>query len=87
MAFSLLTLPEQQQVEECVITITRQKPETLFSFIKQIGHMLAMVSHQHYSVVATAAANVSYVSKASSATIQQCLCFVTTLDEGKHDSF
>lgn len=43
MAFSLLTLPEQQQVEECVITITRQKPETLFSFIKQIGHMLGMV--------------------------------------------
>ena len=30
-------------VEECVITITRQKPETLFSFIKQIGHMLGMV--------------------------------------------
>ena len=28
---------------ECVITITRQKPETLFSFIKQIGHMLGMV--------------------------------------------
>ena len=63
-------------VEECVITITRQKPETLFSFIKQIGHMLGMV----FTLLEL------LLCQAARATSVFCYVIANGID-GNHDSF
>ena len=61
---------------ECVITITRQKPETLFSFIKQIGHMLGMV----FTLLEL------LLCQAARATSVFCYVIANGMD-GNHDSF